>query len=319
MFFKKKRRGFPAFFVFWRLISKKCAGVISYGADVAASGTSNATALGNAPPGAPTNNVNLGNTSVTVVAGQVNYSTYASDRRVKRNYQWNVPGVEFIKLLKPVTYNVDVHKMNSMLGYPMKRDSAGNSTGVPDTSYWEGKYDVERMRFSGFIAQEVDSAAQQVGYDFSGVVKGEKLLSLRYAEFVVPLVKAVQEQQKMIDSLFAIINTPKNSQRTSGQNNSETTSEIELSNKDNVILYQNEPNPFDGSTVIRYFLPDNTTGNAFVVFYDMYGKEVGKLEIREKGFGKIEANTENLAAGIYSYSIVVNEQAIDTKKMVRNK
>ncbi|HLG33916.1 MAG TPA: hypothetical protein VI757_03475 [Bacteroidia bacterium] len=42
---------------------------------------------------------------------------------------------------------------------------------------------------------EVEQAAKQVGYDFSGVdaPKSDKdLYGLRYAEFVVPLVKAVQ-------------------------------------------------------------------------------------------------------------------------------
>ncbi len=38
---------------------------------------------------------------------------------------------------------------------------------------------------SGFLAQEVDSIAKSIGYDFSGVE---------------PLVKAVQEQQALIES-----------------------------------------------------------------------------------------------------------------------
>ena len=44
----------------------------------------------------------------------------------------------------------------------------------------------------------------ELGYEFSGVDKPKNELapySLRYADFVVPLVKAVQEQQAMIDSL----------------------------------------------------------------------------------------------------------------------
>ena len=62
----------------------------------------------------------------------------------------------------------------------------------------------EKKIFTGFIAQEVGEAAKQSGYDFSGVVKPQNandLYSLRYAEFVVPIVKAMQEQQQMIDAL----------------------------------------------------------------------------------------------------------------------
>jgi hypothetical protein len=57
---------------------------------------------------------------------------------------------------------------------------------------------------TGFLAQEVEEAARLVGFDFSGVDKprNEKdLYGLRYAEFVVPLVKAIQEQQAMIEKL----------------------------------------------------------------------------------------------------------------------
>ena len=57
---------------------------------------------------------------------------------------------------------------------------------------------------TGFIAQEVEQAAKEVGYDFSGVRAPEnkdELYSIGYSEFVVPLVKAVQEQQKMIEEL----------------------------------------------------------------------------------------------------------------------
>jgi hypothetical protein len=61
----------------------------------------------------------------------------------------------------------------------------------------------ETVRHTGFIAQEVEAAANQVGFDFDGVDKpqhAQDKYGLRYAEFVVPLVKAVQEQQAIIDA-----------------------------------------------------------------------------------------------------------------------
>jgi chromosome condensin MukBEF complex kleisin-like MukF subunit len=61
--------------------------------------------------------------------------------------------------------------------------------------------------FSGFVAQEVERAAKDAGYDFSGVDKPKNendMYGLRYSEFVVPLVKAVQEQQQMINDLKKI-------------------------------------------------------------------------------------------------------------------
>ncbi|HNI44890.1 MAG TPA: hypothetical protein PK230_09365, partial [Chitinophagales bacterium] len=84
--------------------------------------------------------------------------------------------------------------MDRLLGDRAKTDT------LPD---WEGKYDIEQIKMTGFLAQEVEAAAKKINYDFSGVdvpkVDGG-LYSLRYAEFVVPLVKAVQEQQAIIET-----------------------------------------------------------------------------------------------------------------------
>ena len=55
---------------------------------------------------------------------------------------------------------------------------------------------------TGFIAQEVEQAAHDLGYKFSGVdmpVNKNDYYGIRYAQFVAPLIKAVQEQQKIID------------------------------------------------------------------------------------------------------------------------
>ena len=60
------------------------------------------------------------------------------------------------------------------------------------------------VRFTGFIAQDVEKAAKSIGYDFSGVDKAQNendFYGLRYSEFVVPMVKAIQEQQSQIELL----------------------------------------------------------------------------------------------------------------------
>jgi hypothetical protein len=65
-----------------------------------------------------------------------------------------------------------------------------------------------RERQSGFIAQEVEKAANEMGFVFSGIDKPQNengLYGLRYAEFVVPLVKAVQELSKQNEELLTRI------------------------------------------------------------------------------------------------------------------
>ena len=144
-----------------------------------------------------TNMVEIGNTSVTVIRGQVGFSTY-SDKRIKNNIKENVPGLSFISKLTPVTYNLDIHKQNAMTGVDQK-----------DNADWEGKYDIEKETISGFLAQDVEAAAKSVGYDFHGVYvpkKSTDLYGLSYSDFVVPLVKAVQEQQSIIEQQDQKIN-----------------------------------------------------------------------------------------------------------------
>jgi trimeric autotransporter adhesin len=58
--------------------------------------------------------------------------------------------------------------------------------------------------------QEVEAAARESGYNFNGVKKmnGENgFYTLSYESFVVPLVKAVQEQQQQINELKKMVET----------------------------------------------------------------------------------------------------------------
>lgn len=149
----------------------------------------NTTAIGFSAAVTANNTIAIGNSSITSIKGNVDFSMY-SDARIKNRIAENVPGIAFIRKLRPVTYHYDVHRQNELMG-------------IADTTFWAGKYDKEQITFSGFIAQEVEQAAQEIGYDFSGVDKprNEKsLYGLRYAEFTVPLVKAVQEQQALIET-----------------------------------------------------------------------------------------------------------------------
>ncbi|MFN5319748.1 MAG: tail fiber domain-containing protein [Bacteroidia bacterium] len=140
---------------------------------------SNSTAIGNAAIIDASNKIVLGNTSITSIQGQVAFTTF-SDARIKDNIEENIPGLAFIRLLRPVSYNYNIRKQDNLLGLNSSLD-------------WKEKYDVEHIRFSGFIAQEVEASAQKVGYNFSGIDKSGTLIGLRYSEFVVPIVKSVQE------------------------------------------------------------------------------------------------------------------------------
>jgi len=144
---------------------------------------SNSTALGSGVAITASNMVRIGNTSVTSIGGQVGWTT-VSDARFKKNITENVHGLDFITKLRPVTYYHDMNAIAKLLQIPDSlRDLDAEALAA------------EILR-TGFIAQEIDEISKQLGYDFSGLDKPKNnndFYGLRYAEFTVPLVKAVQE------------------------------------------------------------------------------------------------------------------------------
>ena len=150
----------------------------------------NATAVGFGATVNASNKVRIGNSAVTVIEGQVPFTT-PSDGRYKFHVQEDVKGLDFILKLRPVTYQFDVQRFD---------EKSGRENMVSPAAYREAT----AIRRSGFIAQEVEQAAQSSGYFFSGIIRPNTPndhYSLSYESFVVPLVKAVQEQQTQIESL----------------------------------------------------------------------------------------------------------------------
>lgn len=149
------------------------------------------------------NQVRIGNTSITSIGGYASWSNL-SDGRFKTNINSNVPGLDFIMRLQPVTYQFD----SRLLNYTLYKGDARYANLPADNSL-----------HTGFVAQEVEKAAAAIGYDFSGVDKpknAEDFYGLRYSEFVVPLVKGMQEQQKIIEELKKEIELLKNKINDSG-------------------------------------------------------------------------------------------------------
>lgn len=143
----------------------------------------NSVALGNGAT-AGSNTIRLGNASITTIVGQVAY-TFPSDGRFKYNITESVRGLDFINRLRPVQYKFDREGYSKFIG----QEEISKNTNKIET---------------GFIAQDVEKAAKEANYNFDGVQtpQGDKdTYSLAYSTFVVPLVKAVQEQQEQIEAL----------------------------------------------------------------------------------------------------------------------
>lgn len=144
----------------------------------------NSIALGNGVYVNANNTVQIGNGNVTCIGGAVGWSI-VSDARFKTNVKQDVPGLDFIRKLRPVTYHLDMVEMVKFKG--------GHAA--------DGQLSDLK---SGFIAQEIAQAADELGYDFDAVTRPQNEsnhYSLSYGQFVVPLTKAVQELDAQNKSL----------------------------------------------------------------------------------------------------------------------
>ena len=296
---------------------------IGYSADII-NGLSNSIAIGNNTVVDASYKVRIGSTAITSIGGQVSWTTF-SDGRYKKEIKENVPGLSFINSLRPVTYTVNVNGLNEYYNKGKKTLPENEANEKADAETEKGISAAGKIVHSGFIAQEVEAAATKLNFTFSGIDKPQSddgLYGLRYDNFVMPLVKAVQEltaindkkdaamdaMQKQIDELKAlIINNCKLDANTAMPVNSSLQKEGSAS------LEQNLPNPFTSNTTIRYNAPK---GNAKIIIANTAGNIVKTFNLTTKNNGSVTVYANELAAGTYYYSLIVDGKKTDSKKMI---
>ena len=143
---------------------------IGSGANFTANNFTNAIVIGTLAQVNASNKVRIGNGNISVIEGQVPWSS-PSDRRLKKNITYTQElGLDFIQKLRPARY-----------------------------SYASDK---NHLMHDGFIAQDVVQILDAMELPFSGISRGEDgLYSLSYSSFVIPLISAVQELSKENENL----------------------------------------------------------------------------------------------------------------------
>jgi hypothetical protein len=293
-------------------------------ADVSKDSLTNATAIGYKAKVNGSNKVRVGNNAVTSIGGQVSWTTF-SDGRYKKNIKENVLGLAFINSLRPVTYTVNVQGLNNYFdkknNHEVNENTSGNDLNEADNT-------AAKIVYNGFLAQEVEAAAKKLNYQFSGVdvpKNNNDLYGLRYAEFVVPLVKAVQELSTENDNLkkqaaqnekyiadiekrLAKMETLMPCQQSFGSNKQG----IHISGS---LLEQNFPNPFSTSATINYTLPQ-PHASAVIIIRNEAGKTIKEINVSGKSKGSLTVNASVFNSGAYTYCLYVDGKAVATKQMV---
>ncbi len=161
---------------------------------------------------------------------------------------------------------------------------------------------------NGFLAQDMQKV-------FPNLVKYDKdndLLQINYLGLIPELTKSIQELSKEVDLLKSEITYLKSSCCI-------TDFEVKKSENDNseseAKLFQNTPNPFGINTIIKFYIPEKVR-KADLYIYNMSGLQIKHIAINNRKNSSLELKGSELDAGMYIYSLVIDDQMIDSKRMI---
>jgi len=180
--------------------------------------------------------------------------------------------------------------------------------------------EVEEVLPSLVKATEFDSKWAQSQYGKEAhqtTAPSEKIefKALNYIELIPIMIKGMQEQEaadKQKDIEIASLKTEvaELRQMLLELKNSSTGTVTATS----TYLEQNTPNPVNGTTIIRYHVPE-TTMLASINITNAKGQVIKTVTL-SKGSGQVSLNTAMLASGTYNYTLYVDGKQADTKRLV---
>ena len=158
----------------------------------------------------------------------------------------------------------------------------------------------------GLIAQELQQLYPELVEELQ-----DGYLAVNYVELVPVLIRAIQELKHELDEVKGGADETK---KTRSDATAINTSSIAFTSN---VLYQNTPNPFKEKTIIRFSLAPDVQ-NAAVCIFDMSGKMLKTLPVSPNDTS-VSVNGYELGEGMFLYSLLVNGQEIDTKRMIITK
>jgi hypothetical protein len=198
-----------------------------------------------------------------------------------------------------------------------------------------------RKREYGILAQEIEAILPEL------VDSSRGLLFVDYNAFIPILIKGfneqqsfIQKQQKEIELLQKIVFLQEQDLPTLQDNmralqetvfsccgkSKSLEKSLEIPNStekpqqlnEQAILYQNAPNPFSSNTEITCYIPEHSK-QAFLYIYNLQGVELKAYSLTKAGFQSVIVNGSELTAGMYLYTLVVDNEIVDTKRMILTK
>lgn len=173
----------------------------------------------------------------------------------------------------------------------------------------------------GFIAQELkDVLPELVKEDNKG------FLSVNYTGIIPYLIEALKEEHAHVESQEIVIKelSHKINDFQSQLTYCCKTEKGKLADTDNFItgseskLFQNIPNPFKEGTTIEYYIAPGA-GESQIFIFDMQGNLLLTYSDLNPGSGTLRIAGNNLNAGMFMYSLVVDGTEVNSKRMILTK
>ena len=184
--------------------------------------------------------------------------------RYKRNVEpladKELKALKGVMQMNPVEYNLE----------QIFIESAGDSAVVKQGLYDENSQLFQKKHY-GLIAQELQEFYPDLVYE-----NDNGYLSINYTELIPVLIQSIKELKGEIDMLKPAAYVR---QATPAVDNNlpYISSSLPLP----AALYQNSPNPFSLSTVIKYYLPEEVN-TALLCIYDMNGRQIKQTVLSER-------------------------------------
>ena len=193
----------------------------------------------------------------------------------------------------------------------------------------------ERKKDYGVLAQEIETILPNL----VDTCNGEMFVN--YNAFIAILIKGFNEQQNEIEILQNIVSAQELDllelktlqyqvdklqevvdrcceEPQGGYQMLAAPPENPQLPQEDAILYQNTPNPFSSNTEIKCYLPE-TPQQAAIYVYNLQGIELKSYPLSQRGQNTVIVNGSALPAGMYLYTLIVDDQLIDTKRMILTK
>ena len=166
---------------------------------------------------------------------------------------------------------------------------------------------------SGDTRTHYGVSAQELRQLFPDLVEEgqDGYLAVNYQELIPMLICSVQQLQRELDEL-------RGQGVMRSMSKSEETADIgDAIHPTRCVLHQNSPNPFRGSSTIKYSIPKDAK-DALICVFNMQGTMLSQTPV-SGSTDRITINGSDYGPGMYIYSLIVNGREMDSKRMILTK